>query len=176
MRFLPTEIAGVTLIEPELLNDERGFFARTWCQREFAEHGLNDQLVQCSLSHNHRRGTLRGMHYQLAPHQEAKLVHCVRGAIYDVILDLRDDSPTRLQWQAFELTAEDHRMLYIPEGLAHGFQALEDITQVFYLMAHWHHPQSAAGIRWDDPAFGIHWPLPVSVISPRDSQYPDYIA
>ena len=174
MKFHPAELPGAYLVEPELVSDERGFFARTWCRREFAERGLADQLVQCSLSHNHRRGTLRGMHYQRAPHQEAKLVRCIRGAVYDVILDLRDDSPTRLQWQAFELTADNHRMLYIPAGVAHGFQTFEDDSQVFYLMSSWHHPPSAAGVRWDDPAFGIRWPLEISAISERDQQFPRF--
>lgn len=173
MKFQPTELPGAYLVEPELVSDERGFFARTWCRQEFAERGLRDQWVQCSLSHNHRRGTLRGMHYQRAPHQEAKLVRCVRGAVYDVILDLREDSPTRRQWQAFELTADNHRMLYIPEGVAHGFQTLEDESQLFYMISNWHDPPSAAGVRWDDPAFGIRWPLPVSVISSRDRHFPD---
>jgi dTDP-4-dehydrorhamnose 3,5-epimerase len=174
VKFQPAELPGAYLVEPELVRDERGFFARTWCQREFAERGLSDQLVQCSLSHNRRRGTLRGLHYQRAPHQEVKLVRCVRGAVYDVILDLREDSPARLQWQAFELTADNYRMLYVPEGVAHGFQTLADDSQLFYMMSAEHHPPSAAGVRWDDPAFGIRWPLPVSVISPRDRHYPDY--
>jgi dTDP-4-dehydrorhamnose 3,5-epimerase len=166
-----TQLAGVFLLEPERREDERGFFARTWCQREFAAHGLNPRLVQCNISFNRCKGTLRGMHYQAAPHGEAKLIRCTRGAIYDVILDLRRDSPTFKRWIAAELTAENRSMLFVPEGLAHGFQTLADDTEVFYQMSEFFHPESARGVRWDDPAFAIHWPLPDPILSDLDRAY-----
>jgi dTDP-4-dehydrorhamnose 3,5-epimerase len=173
MRFQPTPIAGVFLLEPEPLRDERGFFARTWCRREFAGRGLNPDLAQCSLSYNRKRGTLRGLHYQAPPWAEAKLVRCLRGAIYDVALDLRPQSPTFKQWYAAELSADDRRMLYIPEGCAHGFQTLSDDAEVFYQISQFHDPASARGVRWDDPAFGIAWPLQTGItISARDQSYP----
>jgi dTDP-4-dehydrorhamnose 3,5-epimerase len=172
VNFIPTQIGGAYRIEPERLVDERGFFARTWCEREFQEHGLESRLAQCSISFSPRRGTLRGMHYQLAPHGEAKLVRCTRGAIYDVILDLRPDSPTRLNWAAFELTAENRWALYIPTGLAHGFLTLSDECEVFYQMSEFFHAPAARGVRWNDPAFGIEWPQPVATISARDAHYP----
>ena len=172
MIFTATRLAGAYLIDPERIEDERGFFARTWCRDEFERQGLNPRLVQCNVSYNHRRGTLRGMHYQAKPHEEAKLVRCTRGAIYDVIVDLRPDSPTYRQWVAVELTAENRRMLYIPEGFAHGFQTLADETEVFYQMSESYHPQSARGVRYDDPALGIAWPLEVAIISEKDRGYP----
>lgn len=162
------------MIEVERLTDERGFFARAWCQREFAEHGLNPRLVQCNISYNPRRGTLRGMHYQAVPHSEAKLVRCTRGAIYDVIVDLRSDSPSYLRHFGVDLTAEGREMLYVPEGVAHGFLTLEDETEVFYQMSEFYAPEAARGVRWNDPAFGIRWPIEVAVISPRDAAYPDF--
>jgi len=162
------------VIEVERLTDERGFFARAWCQREFAEHGLNPRLVQCNISYNPRRGTLRGMHYQAVPHSEAKLVRCTRGAIYDVIVDLRSDSPSYLRHFGVDLTAEGREMLYVPEGVAHGFLTLEDETEVFYQMSEFYAPEAARGVRWNDPAFGIRWPIEVAVISPRDAAYPDF--
>jgi dTDP-4-dehydrorhamnose 3,5-epimerase len=173
--FTPTNLPGAYLIEPERREDERGFFARTWCAEEFAAHGLADRCVQCNVSFNRYRGTIRGMHYQRPPHAEAKLVHCTRGAIHDVILDLRADAPTCGQWIAVELNADNHRMLYVPEGFAHGFQTLTDATEVFYQMAECYDPECAAGVRWDDPAFGIAWPLPPAVMSARDRQYADYL-
>lgn len=169
---METRLKGVFIIEPERLEDGRGFFARTFCEREFAVHGLNVRFVQCNISFNKKKGTLRGMHYQVAPHKEAKLVRCTMGAIYDVTIDLRPDSPTFKQWVAVELTAENRRMLYIPEGLAHGFQTLEDNTEVFYQMSEFYHPESARGVHWDDPAFGIQWLLPVTVIAEKDNAYP----
>lgn len=173
MIFTETKLGGAFIIEPERHEDERGFFARTWCQRQFEAHGLNPRLVQCNISFNRRKGTLRGMHYQTAPHAEAKLVRCTMGAIYDVILDLRPDSATLKQWVAVELTADNHRMLYIPEGLAHGFQTLADDTEVFYQMSEFYHPENVWGVRWDDPEFGIRWPLnEVSEISDKDSNCP----
>ena len=174
MIFLETALKGAFIIEPEKLEDERGFLARTWCQREFAAHGLNPQLVQCNISFNKRKGILRGMHYQAQPHEEAKLVRCTKGAIYDVIIDLRLDSPTFKYWAAVELTADNHRMLYVPEGFAHGFQTLEDCTEVFYQMSEFYTPAYARGVRWDDLAFSIQWPLTERIISERDQSYPDF--
>jgi dTDP-4-dehydrorhamnose 3,5-epimerase len=174
MIFTETKLKGAFVIEIERLEDERGFFARSWCKREFANHGLNPNLVQCSVSFNRARGTLRGMHYQRAPHQEIKIVRCTAGAIYDVIIDLRSDSPTFTHWAAVELTAANHRMLYVPEDFAHGFQTLEDNTEVFYQMSEFYEAGFAGGLRWDDPAFAIRWPLADRIISTRDRTYPDF--
>jgi dTDP-4-dehydrorhamnose 3,5-epimerase len=174
MIFTRTRLAGLWLVEIEPRADERGHFARTWCAREFAEHGLDTRLVQASLSFNRRRGTLRGMHFQHPPHAEVKLVRCTRGALWDVAIDLRPSSPTYCCWQAFELTAENAAALYIPEGFAHGFQTLADDTEVFYQMSAFYAPDAAAGVRHDDPAFGIQWPLPVTSMTPRDAAWPDY--
>jgi dTDP-4-dehydrorhamnose 3,5-epimerase len=174
MNFLPTTLPDVVAIEPERLEDARGFFARTWCQQEAAAHGLHPTWVQCNVSFTRTCGTVRGMHYQAAPAAEAKLVRCTRGALYDVVVDLRPASLTYLHWVAVELTADDHFMLYVPEGCAHGFQTLQDNTEVFYQMSAFYAPEYARGVRWDDPAFGIHWPLQVTVISDRDRQYPDF--
>ncbi|HIE01039.1 MAG TPA: dTDP-4-dehydrorhamnose 3,5-epimerase [Thiotrichaceae bacterium] len=171
MKFIETELKGAYLIELEPIEDERGFFARSWCQKEFIEHNLNPNLVQCNLSFNHKRCTLRGMHYQEKPHEEAKLIRCTRGAIYDVIIDLRQQSLTFKQWVAVELTAENRKMLYVPEGMAHGFQTLQDNTDVFYQMSQFYHPECARGLRWDDPAFQIDWPEKKPIISVKDSQY-----
>lgn len=172
MKFIETSITGAYLVEIEALTDERGFFARSWCREEFARHGLNTQLAQCDISYNKQRGTLRGMHYQAAPFAEAKLVRCTMGAIFDVILDLRRDSGAFGRWEAFELSAANRRMLYIPEGVAHGFQTLENDSEVFYQMSEDYHPECAKGVRWDDPAFAIEWPLPSPVISGRDRVFP----
>lgn len=174
MRFHETSIKGAWIVRPEPLPDERGFFARTWCSKEFADRGLDPNLTQCSISFNHRKGTLRGMHYQIAPHHEAKVVRCTRGAIYDVILDLRPESPTCLRWHAVELTAENRDMLYIPEGVAHGFQTLMDDSEVFYQITAAYEPSAARGVRWDDPAFGISWPEAERIMSARDRTYPDF--
>jgi dTDP-4-dehydrorhamnose 3,5-epimerase len=174
MIFQETGLKGAFVITLEPLTDERGFFARTWCQREFEAHGLNPRLVQCNVSFNHQRGTVRGMHYQAKPYEEAKLVRCTRGAIYDVIIDLRRDSATYKHWLAVELTDRNHLMLYIPEGLAHGFQTLEDNTEVLYQMSEFYRPEAARGIRWNDGGFGIAWPLDISLISQKDATYPDY--
>lgn len=176
MRFRELGLPGAWIVEPEILEDDRGFFARTWCQREFAAQGLDAKLVQCSISYNRRKGTLRGMHYQITPSTEAKLVRCTAGAIYDVALDLRRDSPTFKQWRSAELSASNRRALYIPAGLAHGFLTLCDDTEVFYQMTDFFAPEHARGVRWDDPAFGIHWPGEVVVISERDRTYPDFAA
>ena len=174
MIFVERKLKGVFIIEPERKEDERGFFARTWCQTEFEKHGMDARLVQCSLSYNAKKGTLRGMHYQVAPYAEAKLVRCTMGAIYDVILDLRQKSVTFKQWMAVELTAENRKAMYIPEGLAHGFQTLRDDTEVFYQMSDFYHPECARGVRWDDPAFDVSWPSGPRIISPKDLQYPNF--
>lgn len=174
MIFTETRLKGVFIVELEILEDERGFFSRSWCQREFETHGLNARLVQCNISYNSKKGTLRGMHFQTDPHQEAKLVRCTSGAIYDVAVDLRSGSYTFKQWVAVELTAENRRMLYIPEGVAHGFQTLADNSEVFYQMSEFYHPECAGGVRWDDPAFCIRWPLPVPIMSGRDRSHPDF--
>jgi dTDP-4-dehydrorhamnose 3,5-epimerase len=172
MIFHETCLAGAYIIDPERIEDERGFFARTWCREAFERHGLNPRLVQCNISYNPRRGTLRGMHYQVRPHEEAKLVRCTQGALHDVIVDLRPGSPTVRQWVAVELTAANRRMLYIPEGFAHGFETLVDQTEVFYQMSESYHAPSARGVRFDDPALGIAWPLEVAMISEKDRGYP----
>jgi dTDP-4-dehydrorhamnose 3,5-epimerase len=174
MRFTDTFLAGVVVIDPEPAADERGAFTRTFCTEEFAARGLNSAVAQCSTSLNHRRGTLRGLHYQLAPHAECKLVRCTRGSIYDVAVDLRPDSPTYRRWLSVELSGENGRMLYIPEGLAHGFQTLEDDSEVAYQMSRGFSPEHYRGVRFDDPAFGVNWPFPVSVISERDLGYPTF--
>jgi len=161
-------------ISPEPQYDERGFFARTWCRREFENNGLNSRLVQCSLSFSAAKGTLRGMHYQAAPHAEAKLVRCGQGAIYDVVVDLRSDSCTYKEWIAVVLTAEKRNMVYVPEGCAHGFLTLADDTEVFYQMSECYCSKAARGVRWNDPAFQIAWPGSVKVISDRDQNYPDF--
>lgn len=175
MIFSPTRLEGAYIIEMERRVDERGFFARTWCAHEFARHGLADTLVQCGMSHNVKRGTLRGMHYQRAPFGEEKVVQCLAGAIHDVIVDLRSSSSTYCQWLGVELTAHNGRMIYVPPGFAHGLITLADDTRVGYFMGREHAPQAEAGVRFDDPAFGIDWPLPVSVISERDRQWPDHV-
>ena len=176
MHFTETPLAGAFVIEPEKLEDERGFFARTWCQQEFEAHRLNSRLVQCSTSFNHRRGTLRGIHYQVAPFEEAKLVRCTAGAIFDVIVDLRQDSPAFKQSLGINLTAQNHKMLYIPEGLAHGFLTLEDNTEVFYQMSEFYSAEHSRGVRWNDPAFRIEWPFAPVIMSERDRSYPDFIS
>ena len=169
MLFIETKLAGVYIIELEKIEDDRGFFARTFCQREFEAHGLNPRIAQCSVSFNRRKGTLRGMHYQVAPYEESKLVRCTMGAIYDVAVDLRPDSLTHKQWMAVELTEDNRRALYIPAGCAHGFQTLEDNSEVFYQMSEVYHPECARGLRWNDPVFGIQWPSETLVASARDS-------
>ena len=171
MKLTETRLKGAYAIVPDLIEDERGFFARTFCQKEFEAHGLRPTLVQCSVSFNKKKGTLRGMHYQVPPHEEAKLVRCTRGAIYDVIVDLRPSSPTFKQWIAEELTEANRRMLYIPEGFAHGFQTLADHTEVSYQMSEFYHPECARGVRWDDPAFKIDWPVADVIVSKRDQSY-----
>jgi len=176
MIFTETKLKGAYIIEPEKKADERGFFARTWCQHEFEAQGLNPRLVQCNISYNIRRSTLRGMHHQAAPYAEAKLVRCTRGAIHDVIIDLRPDSATYKQHVAVLLDADHYKMLYIPEGFAHGFQTLEDDTEVFYQMSVVYSPEAARGVRWDDPVFSIDWPqAECRHISDRDRNWPDFV-
>ena len=174
MIFRETPIPGAFLIEQEPYRDDRGAFARTFCAREFAAHGLDPRVVQCNLSQNESRGTLRGMHAQQPPHAESKLVSCLRGSIYDVILDLRPGSGVHGKHVAVTLCARDGRMLYIPKGVYHGFLTLEDDTEVFYQMSEFYEPIAASGVRWNDPAFAIAWPGEVRVISARDASYPDW--
>ena len=176
MLFTPTELQGAFLIEPEPHADFRGFFARTWCEEEAAAHAVNPRVVQCNISFNHKKGTLRGMHFQKPPFGEAKLVRCTKGAIHDVIIDLRPESPTFKRHVGAVLTADNRRMLYIPEGFAHGFQTLENNTEVFYQMSQFYSPEHAAGVRWNDPAFGIQWPIPEPIILERDGSYADFVA
>ena len=174
MIFTETRLKSAFVIDPERLEDERGFFARSWCEREFKDHGIDTKFVQCNISFNKKKGTLRGLHYQSAPYEEAKLVRCTMGAIYDVIVDLRPSFKTFTQWFSLNMTAENRRMIYIPEGFAHGFLTLEDNTEVFYQMSEFYSPGYGRGIRWDDLNFGIKWPETVQVISDQDKSYPDF--
>lgn len=175
MTFSETKLPGVFIVDLQRLEDDRGFFCRSFCRNEFAGRGLNPDVAQCNISFNRDAGTLRGMHYQSTPHAEDKLIRCTRGKLYDVIVDLRRESPTFKQWIGLELTGDNRRMLYVPKGCAHGFQTLEDNTEVFYQMSEFYHPESAHGVRWNDPAFGIQWPAGVPVIiSERDRSWPDY--
>ena len=174
MIYCATGIEGAWMIEAERLRDERGFFARTWDAEEFAERGLDPRLAQCSISYNRARGTLRGLHYQAAPFEEAKLVRCTAGAIFDVVVDLRPESGSFRGWFGEELSAENRRALYVPEGCAHGFLTLADDSEVHYQISQFYAPEAARGVRWDDPAFGITWPGEVLVINDRDRTYPDF--
>ena len=169
-----TTLSGAVILHLKKIGDDRGYFARSYCRREFLEMGLNPDIVQCNISFNKKKGTLRGMHFQLPPYEEAKLVRCTRGAIYDVIIDIRPDSKQFKQWIAVELTGENGKMLYLPEGFAHGFQTLADQSEVFYQMSQAYKPKAAQGIRYDDPALNIDWPLPVAEISDRDRSFPDF--
>jgi len=171
VKFVETPLQGAYIIELEPVEDERGFFARSWCQDEFRAHGLNAKLAQCSISFNKKRGTLRGMHYQTKPYEEVKLVRCTRGAVYDVMIDLRPDSATFERWLAVELSSENRKALYVPEGFAHGFQTLVDDVEMFYQISGSYKPEYAAGVRWDDPAFGITWPMVRPIVSGRDLSY-----
>jgi dTDP-4-dehydrorhamnose 3,5-epimerase len=174
MIFSETNLKGAFLIEPERKEDQRGFFARTWCQQEFEDHGLNSKLVQCSVSFNNKKGTLRGMHFQVAPFDETKLVRCTKGEIFDAIIDLRSDSPTFKKHFSVLLNEENRLMLYIPPGFAHGFQTMSDNTEVFYQMSQLYSPEHARGVRWNDPVFGIQWPADERIIIDRDLNYPDF--
>jgi dTDP-4-dehydrorhamnose 3,5-epimerase len=174
MIFKSTELRGAYVIEPERFQDPRGYFARTFCEKEFATHGLETQVSQCSISFNCKKGTLRGMHYQLAPFEEVKVVRCNRGAILDVIIDLRPDSSSFKRHIAVRLDEENGKMVYVPAGCAHGFQTLENDTEVFYQMSQVHSAEHARGVRWNDPVFGIHWPEDSRTILERDQNYPDF--
>jgi dTDP-4-dehydrorhamnose 3,5-epimerase len=172
--FSETALKGAFVLDLERREDERGFFARSWCREEFEAHGLNPALAQCNVSFNRRKGTLRGMHYQAQPFGEAKLVRCTAGSLYDVIIDLRPGSPTFKQQVGEVLSAANHRMMYVPEGFAHGFQTLEDDTEVFYQMSQFYSPAHARGVRYDDPAFGIEWKIAEPLMAERDRSYPDF--
>jgi dTDP-4-dehydrorhamnose 3,5-epimerase len=172
MKFATTKLPGVWLIELELREDERGFLARTYCEREFAKHGLNTRWPQCNLTLTKKRGTIRGLHFQAEPKPEIKLIRCAVGAIYDVLVDARRGSPTFGQWESFELTAENRRTLYAPGGFAHGFQSLTDNCEVFYHMSEFYFPELARGFRWNDPEVGVRWPLPSPMVSERDQKLP----
>jgi dTDP-4-dehydrorhamnose 3,5-epimerase len=174
MKFTETKLKGAFVVEIEKLSDDRGFFARSWCQKEFEAHGLSSEVVQANVSYNRKKGTIRGMHYQIAPYQECKLVRCTRGAIYDVIIDLRLNSPTYRQWTGVELTADNYTMFFVPEDFAHGFQTLTDETEITYQVSQFYTPGSEKGIRFDDPTFDILWPLEVTVISDKDRTWPDF--
>jgi dTDP-4-dehydrorhamnose 3,5-epimerase len=175
MTFHETRIPGVLIVEPDIFPDERGAFIRAWLPDEFTARGLDSRLAQASVAVNRARGTIRGLHYQTAPFEEVKVIRAIRGAIYDIALDLRRDSPTFLQWAGVELAADTHRMLYVPQGCAHGYQTLTDDAQVFYFVSAPYSPAHQAGVRWNDPAFGIEWPLGTpTVINQRDATYPDY--
>jgi dTDP-4-dehydrorhamnose 3,5-epimerase len=174
MIFAEADLPGVYEVQIDPKSDERGFFARTWCHDEFASRGLDTQLVQCSLSYNTKKGTLRGMHFQAPPHAETKLVRCTKGSIYDVVLDLRQESKAYRRWIGVHLTAGQRNALYIPKGCAHGFLTLEDDTEIFYQMSDFYDADSSRGVRWNDPAFGIVWPGEVEIISSRDASYPNF--
>jgi dTDP-4-dehydrorhamnose 3,5-epimerase len=174
MIFTETALKGAHIVDIEKIEDERGFFARSWCRREFETRGLNGKLAQCSISFNPRKGTLRGLHFQVKPHEEAKLVRCTRGSIFDAIVDLRRDSPSYKKSASVVLTAGSRSMLYVPEGFAHGFLTLEDDTEVFYLISEFYAPESQRGIRWDDPSLAITWPGKPAFISSRDRAFPDF--
>ena len=174
MIFQSTTLPGALVVELERREDERGFFARSFCQREFETQGLERGVAQCNVSFNRRRGTLRGMHWQTAPYREAKLVRVTQGALWDVIVDLRPDSPAYCRWFGVELSAENRRALYIPQGFAHGFQTLVDDVEVFYQMSTFYVPDAQRGARWDDPAFGIAWPIRLPFLSDRDAVCPDF--
>lgn len=176
MNFLGLPLKGAFIIEPEKKCDERGFFVRTWCSKEFSEHSLSANLVQCSISYNIKKGTLRGMHYQISPYEEVKLVRCTRGSIYDVIIDLRPDSDTFTKWYAVILNSNNNKMIYIPEGFAHGFLTMENETEVFYQMSEFFYPELSKGVRWNDPLFNISWPKVENlIISQKDREWKDFI-
>jgi dTDP-4-dehydrorhamnose 3,5-epimerase len=174
MQFTETRVRGAFAIDLDPRTDERGFFARAWCRNEFQKQGLTAQIAQVNVSSNPEKGTLRGLHFQLPPFQEAKTVSCTQGALYDVVVDLRPDSPSFLRWAAVELTAGNRRMFYIPEGCAHGFQTLAAETEVLYFISEFYSPAHARGVRYNDPAFGIDWPLPAAALSEADRNWPDY--
>ncbi len=172
MIFTKLSLPGAYILELDRRTDERGFFARTFCRQEFAEYGLDTCIAQCSISFNRQRGTIRGMHYQAVPHQEAKLLSCTKGSVYDVIIDLREDSATYLKWEAVILSEQNRSMLYVPQGFAHGFQTLQDNSEIFYQISEFYHPESAGGLRWNDPKLAIPWPLTEKIVSRRDDSFP----
>ena len=174
MKFIETDLSGAFVVKTDRHQDERGFFSRAFCRREFEERGLNSEIAQCNISYNKSRGTLRGMHFQVSPHQEVKLVRCLRGSVFDVLIDLRPDSPTYRRWTGVTLSAETDNAVYIPEKFAHGFLTLEDDTILYYQVSEFHRPESGRGVRWNDPAFGIDWPEEPRVISEKDRCYPDF--
>jgi dTDP-4-dehydrorhamnose 3,5-epimerase len=175
MIFLPTQLAGAFVIQLEQIADDRGFFARAFCCKEFEEHGLNPKVMQCNVSYNRYRGTLRGMHFQKAPHAEVKVVRCLAGAVFDVIIDLRPGSDTFLSWIGIELSSANRKMLYVPEGFAHGYQTLADNSEVFYQVSQFYTPEAEAGVRWNDPVFGIKWPATETrIISGKDNHWHDF--
>jgi len=176
MIFTKTKLDGAYVIDIERREDHRGFFARSWCKKEFEAQGLNSNIVQINTTLSKAKGTLRGLHYQVSPHEEVKLIRCTKGALYDVVIDLRPDSPTYKQWLGAELTAENRRMLYVPEGFAHGSQTLEDDTELTYQSSQFYAPESARGVRCDDPVFAIQWPVDIHAISDADRNWPDYCA
>lgn len=175
MRFIPTELDGAYIIELEPAIDERGFFARIFCEKEFRKRGLTSHFVQCNIAWSKSKGTIRGMHYQIAPHAEAKLVRCTRGAIYDVVIDLRPESSTYCKWTAVELTPMSEKMQYVQEGFAHGYQTLEPNTEVSYWMSNFYMPSVQVGVRWNDPSFGIHWPILNPILSEKDQSHQDFV-
>ena len=176
MKFIETELRGAFIIEPERIEDERGFFARVWCQKELKAAGLDTRQAQCNMSFNKYKNTIRGMHYQKSPHEEIKIVRCINGAIYDIIIDLRPNSPTYMKWRGFDLTQENRRMLYIPKGFAHGYQTLDNETEIFYQVSEFYSPKAEHGIRWDDAAFSIKWrPYEKLIISEKDKHWDNYL-
>jgi dTDP-4-dehydrorhamnose 3,5-epimerase len=176
MIFLETKLRGAFVIQLEKMEDQRGFFARAWCRKEFEEHGLNSDLAQANIAFSRKKGTLRGMHYQVSPYQEAKSVRCINGAIFDVAIDLRPESSTYKDWIGVELTADNYKMLYVPENFAHGYQTLTENTGVFYQVSQFYSPDHERGISWNDPLFGIQWPIADDVvISEKDHSWPDYV-
>jgi len=174
MRFTPTPIKGAFIVDLEERRDDRGFFARVWCQQEFVAHGLNARFVQCNSSSSRERGTMRGLHYQTAPYGEAKLVGCIRGRVFDVIVDMRPDSPSYLKAFGAELTEQNRSMMYVPEGCAHGYLTLEDDSEVLYPVTEFYHPEAEAGLRWDDPVVSVAWPETPRIVSPKDQAWPSH--
>jgi dTDP-4-dehydrorhamnose 3,5-epimerase len=175
MKFIETPLSGAFVLEVEKREDERGFFGRSWCVRELTDHGLDPTIVQANVSFNRRKGTLRGMHFQTAPHEEVKIVRCTRGSLYDVIVDLRPESPTYCRWFGVELSADNYRMLYIPKRFGHGYQTLEDTVDLMYMVSTFFAPDHATGVMYNDPVFGIQWPLPVAMINEKDRTWPRYV-
>lgn len=175
MIFNKTTLMDAFIIEPKKIKDERGFFARVWCKKEIYSNGMIPELVQANIGYNKKRGTLRGLHFQISPHEEVKILRCTRGAIFDVIVDLRKDSPTYTRWEGFELTEDNHRMVYVPKGFAQGYITLADNTEIYYQTSEYFAPAHARGLRFDDPAINIRWPIEIKIISDNDRSWPDYV-